>query len=315
MLARVANNLFWMGRYIERSEHIARYMHVNYFSSLDAPNELSRSRQFVLNSMLRMIGDPESPKGTELNEEEVLFKLALDHDHPYSIINNVKYTRENANSARDLISTDLYESINKFYHFVLKYPVDHFLKKGMYDFCINIIEMSSILRGKIRSTLLHDEVYAIILMGVNLERANQLIRIINSKYKDASISKGGYGDTFKNSFEWTTLLKSVESYDMMRRFYKKTPTSATTLEFLILNPNCPRSLMNSLNQIYRHIRVLDNSFRYNKNSTAFLVGRVRSEYQYKYIEEIEGNIEQFIDGMLKNLADIGTKMENEFFHY
>ncbi len=60
MLARVANNLFWMGRYIERSEHIARYMHVNYFSSLDAPNELSRSRQFVLNSMLRMIGDPEA---------------------------------------------------------------------------------------------------------------------------------------------------------------------------------------------------------------------------------------------------------------
>jgi len=265
--------------------------------------------------MLRMIGDPPAGEGEELKEEDVLFKLALDPSHPYSIINNVKYTRENANSARDLISTDLYESINKFYHFVLKYPVDHFIKKGLYDFSINIIEMSNILRGRIRSTLLHDEVYAIILLGVNLERANQLIRIINAKYQDALISKGSYGDTFSNSFEWTTLLKCVESYDMMRRFYKKTPTSLTTLEFLILNPNCPRSLMNSLNQIYRHIRILDNSFRYNKNSTAFLVGRVRSEYQYKYIEEIEGNIQQFIDGMFQNLADIGTKMENEFFHY
>ena len=58
MLARVANNLFWMGRYIERSEHIARYLNVNYFSSLDAPNELSQSRQFVLQSMLFMVGDP-----------------------------------------------------------------------------------------------------------------------------------------------------------------------------------------------------------------------------------------------------------------
>lgn len=315
MLARVANNLFWMGRYIERSEHIARYMHVNYFSSLDAPHELSRSRQFVLNSMLRMAGQPAEEDGKQLDEEEILFRLALDPENPFSIISNVKYTRENANSARDLISTELYESINKFYHFVLRYPVEHYKKKGLYDFSVNIIEMSSVLRGRIRSTLLHDEVYAIILLGVNLERANQLIRIINSKYQDALKARGSYGDTFTKSFEWTTLLKCLESYDMMRRHYKKTPTSLTTLEFLILNPNCPRSLMNCLNQIYGHIRVLDNSFRYNKNSTAFLVGRVRSEYQYKYIEEIEGNIEQFINGMLKNLADIGTKMENEFFHY
>ncbi|WP_297761652.1 alpha-E domain-containing protein [uncultured Muriicola sp.] len=315
MLARVANNLFWMGRYIERSEHIARYMHVNYFSSLDAPNELSRSRQFVLNSMLRMIGDPEAKENEVLNEEEVLFKLALDPAHPFSILSNVKYARENANSARDLISTDLYESINKFYHFVLKYPEQHFLKKGLYDFCINIIEMSSILRGRIRSTLLHDEVYAIIMLGVNLERANQLIRIINAKYHDALNAQGSYGDKFSKSFEWTTLLKCAESYDMMRRFYKKTPTSLTTLEFLILNPNCPRSMMNSFNQIYTHIRVLDNSFKYDKDSTAFLVGRVRAEYQYKYVEEIEGNIKEYIEAMLKNLADIGNKMENEFFHY
>ncbi len=315
MLARVANNLFWMGRYIERSEHIARYMHVNYFSSLDAPNELSRSRQFMLRSMLRMIGDPEPAADEELNEEEILHKLALDYAHPFSIINNVKYTRENANSARDLISTDLYESINKFYHFVMKYPVDVFKKRGLYDFCINIIEMSSILRGRIRSTLLHDEVYAIIMLGINLERANQLIRIINAKYYDALKAQGGYDDKFSKSFEWTTLLKCAESYDMMRRFYKKTPTSLTTLEFLILNPNCPRSMMNSLNQIYTHIRVLDNSFRYNKNSTAFLVGRVRAEYQYKYIEEIEGNIKEYIEDMMRNLAAIGNKMENEFFHY
>jgi hypothetical protein len=64
-----------------------------------------------------------------------------------------------------------------------------------------------------------------------------------------------------------------------------------------------------------HIRVLDNSFRYDKDSTAFLVGRVRAEYQYKYVEEIEGNIKEYIEAMLKNLADIGNKMENEFFHY
>lgn len=315
MLARVANNLFWMGRYIERSEHIARYLNVNYFSSLDAPNELSQSRQFVLRSMLFMVGTPEKDDDVILNEEEVLYKIALDPEYPFSILNNIKNARENANSARDLISTELYESINKFYHYIVNYPADVFVKNGLYDFTVNITEMSSVIRAKIRGTLLHDAIYAIILMGVNIERATQIIRIVNAKYNDALLARGSYGDKFNNSFEWTTLLKCAESYDMMRRHYKKTPTSISTLEFLILNPNCPRSVMNSLNQVYSHIKVLDTSKAYNKTSTAFLVGKVRSEYQYKVIEEIEGDIQTFIERILDSLADISDKMEKEFFNY
>lgn len=315
MLSRVANNLFWMGRYIERSEHIARYLNVNYFSSLDAPNQLSQSRQFVLRSMLFMVGDPEEDDSAELNEENVLYKIGLDTGFPFSIINNVKYARENANSARDVISTELYEAINKFYHFVLNYDAKSFTKSGLHDFTVNVAEMTAILRGKMRGTLLHDEIYSIIMMGVNIERATQIIRMINAKHHDAKKSKGSYGDTFGNSFEWTTLLKCAESYDMMRRFYKKTPTSISTLEFLILNPNCPRSVMNSLNQVYYHIKVLDPSKNYNKTSTAFLVGRVRAEYAYKYIEEIEEDIQMFIENILDNLTQIGQKMEKEFFNY
>jgi uncharacterized alpha-E superfamily protein len=315
MLARVANNLFWMGRYIERSEHTARYLNVNYFSSLDAPNELSQSRQFVLQSMLFMVGDPVKNESEVLNEEAVLHQIGLDPNFPFSIINNVKYARENANSARDLISTELYESINKFYHFVLNYPSEVFVKNGLHDFTVNVAEMSSILRGKIRGTLLHDEIYAIIMMGINMERATQIIRIINAKYNDALKAQGSYGDKFGNSFEWTTLLKCAESYDMMRRYYKKKPTSISTLEFLILNPNCPRSIMNSLNQVYDHIQVLDPNKRYNRNSTAFLVGKVRAEYQYKFIEEIEGDIQNFIENILNSLSEISQKMEKEFFDY
>ncbi len=315
MLARVANNLFWMGRYIERSEHIARYLNVNYFSSLDAPNAQSQNRQFVLQSMLFMVGEPVKNENELLDEEKVLYKIGLDPDFSFSILNNVKHARENANSARDLISTELYEAINKFYHFVLKYDPQVFVKNGLHDFTTNIAEMTAILRGKIRGTLLHDSVYAIILMGINIERATQIIRIINAKYHDALAAQGSYGDKFSNSFEWTTLLKCTESYDMMRRFYKKTPNSISTLEFLILNPNSPRSIMNSLNQVYKSVKILDPSKAYNKKSTAFLVGKVRAEYEYKYIEEIEPDIQAFINQILTSLTEISQKMEKEFFNY
>ncbi|MBU2901612.1 alpha-E domain-containing protein [Maribacter dokdonensis] len=315
MLARVANNLFWMGRYIERSEHVARYLNVNYFSSLDAPNLKSQDRQFVLRSMLFMVGDPEEDSEKFLKEEDVLYKIGLDPTYSSSIINNIKFARENANSARDLISTELYEAINKFYHFVVNYPKEIFVKNGLHDFTTQVAEMTDILRGKIRGTLLHDATYAIISMGINIERATQITRMINSKYNDALLSQGGENEKFSKSFEWTTLLKCAESYDMMRRFYKKTPTSITTLEFLILNPNCPRSVMNSLNQVNQHVKILNPEKRYNKNSTAFLIGRVRSEYEFKYIEEIDQDIKSFIENILESLVDISDKVDEEFFNY
>jgi uncharacterized alpha-E superfamily protein len=221
MLARVANNLFWMGRYIERAEHIARYLNVNYFNSLDAANDLSQSRQFVLRSMLFMAGEPVTDDTIVLKENEVLFDIALNTEKPYSIINCVKYARENANSARDLISTELYEAINKFYHFVMNYPTDFFVKKGLFEFTTNITESTDILRGKIRGTLLHDQVYAVIMMGINIERATQIIRIINTKYNDAKACRNHYNKQLSDLHEWTTLLKCAESYDMMRRYYKK----------------------------------------------------------------------------------------------
>lgn len=315
MLARVANNLFWMGRYIERSEHIARYLSVNYFSSLDAPNELSQSRQFVLKSMLFMVGQPVADDAAILNEEQVLYDIGLNPNNSFSIINNIKATRENANSARDLISTELYEAINKFYHFVLNYDPDVLIKKGLYDFTVNITESSSILRNKIRGSLLHDQIYAIIMLGINIERATQIIRIINTKYNDASKAKGSYGDQIAHSFEWSTLLKCAEAYDMMRRFYKKTPESISTLEFLILNPDCPRSVKNSLNQICDHIQVLDQSKHPQKNSTYFLVGKLRAKFQFMQVEEIEKDVKAFIDQILDDLFKISKRMEEEFFNY
>lgn len=315
MLARVANNLFWMGRYIERAEHIARYMNVNYFSSLDAPNQLSQSRQFVLRSMLFMVGDPVTDDSIKLEEEAVLYDIGLNPEKFYSILSSIKAARENANSSRDLISTELYESLNKFYHFVVNYPTDTFVKTNLYDFTVNVTEMIAVLRGKIRGTLLHDEVYAIIMMGVNIERAIQVTRIINTKYNDALLAKGSYGDTFAHSFEWTTLLKCAESYDMMRRLYKKSPTSTSTLEFLLLNGRCPRSFMNCINQVYKHILEIDKKVEYSKHSTAFMVGKIRAEFEFKQIEEIQEDIQGSLNMILNKMFKISENMEKEFFHY
>jgi uncharacterized alpha-E superfamily protein len=313
MLARVANNLFWMGRYIERAEHIARYMNVNYFSSLDAPNELSQSKQFVLRSMLFVADEEELKEEKDLKEQEVLFDIGLNPDKSYSILNAIQNAQQNANGARDLISSELYESINTLNRVVKNYDTGRFVKAGLFDFTTMITANVASLRTKIRGTLLHDEVYAIIMLGIYIERANQVIRIINSKYNDALIQKVAYGDSVTTSFEWTTLLKCVETYDMARRHYRKVPTSNTVLEFLILNPNCPRSIMNSLNSINTYICYLSKEERPHKDSAAFLIGKLKCEHEYTTIEDVQDDLKLFIEKLVDDLSLVGEKMDKDYF--
>jgi len=313
MLARLANNLFWMGRYIERSEHLARYLNVNYFSSLDAPNELSQSRQFVLRSIMFMSSNEIIDAKVKLKEEEVLFDVGLNIEKPYSIIQSFNLAHENARSSRDLISTELFESINRINHSIKNYNPETFVKNGLYDFTTMITKSTAEIRSKIKGTILHDEVYAIIMLGIYLERALQVTRIINSKCSDAAVEKNKYEDTEDGSHEWSTLLKCVYSYDMMRRFYKKTPNKSTTLEFLILNSDCPRSIKSSLNQIKKYIHILAKHQKVTNNSAAFLIGKLQSEFEYKLIEDIEENIEDFISDLINKLVVIGEKLDDNYF--
>jgi uncharacterized alpha-E superfamily protein len=313
MLARVANNLFWMGRYLERSEHIARYMNVNYFSSLDAPNELGQSRQFVLRSMLFVADEEELKDSKVLEEKQILYDIGLNPEKQFSIFSSIKNAQQNANGARDLISSELYESVNTLNRIVKNYDKDLFVKNGLYDFTTTITTNVASLRTKIRSTLLHDEVYAIIMLGIYIERANQVIRIINSKYNDALIEKVNSGASVTKSYEWTTLLKCVETYDMMRRYYRKIPTSHTVLDFLILNPVCPRSIMNSLNNIQHYIGFLSKEELPDKDTAAFLIGKLKCEHQYKTIEDVQGDLKGFIEKLVDDLFLVGEKMDKDYF--
>ena len=314
MLSRVANSLFWMGRYLERSEHVARYINVNYFSSLDAPNELSQSRQFVFHSMYSMVGDYDK-NAEEVQQEDVLYDICLNKDKPYSIFNNVSHMRNNASGVRDLISTELYESVNKFYHTITNFSKENLLQYELYAFTSEVIDSAGILRERIRGSLINNEVYSIIMLGVHLERAYQISRIITCKYIDAQVAQGSYGDKVDNSYEWSTLLKCVQSYDMMRRYYRKVPSGLNTLEFLILNPDCPRSITNSLNEIGKHIRKLNGLNKSMPDSAEFFIRKTKSQYEFMTIEDIENDIKGTIKNIGYSLNIIQSKLDKEYFYF
>jgi uncharacterized alpha-E superfamily protein len=312
MLSRVANNLYWMGRYIERAEHFARYSKQIYFSSLDAPILKTYDRNFVLESMLYMAGifDMEG-----MPEKDVLFKIGLDTSNTNSIISNITFARENARGARNAISTELWEAINKYYHLAINYPQEIYLTTGLYDFNQMILDQTSIVSSKIYGTLLHDGEWAIILIGMHIERALQIIRIINSKLHDIyKIEQAGI-PVNEMSFEWTTLLRCVESFDMNRKFYRTIPDREQVLEFLMLNPHCPRSISYSLNGIRRYEAKISRNESQDSNTINFKIGKLYEQYRYLSFDDYKDDIYGLLNSTQDKIIEIGAELEKKYLSF
>lgn len=312
MLSRVANNLYWMGRYIERAKHFALYSKEIYFSSLDAPIMKSYNRKFVLESMLYMTGIADMSVECE---KDVLFKIGLDTQNPNSIISIITTARENARGARNTISTDLWEAINKYYHLVHNYSVETYVSTGLYDLTQIILDQTSIVQGKISDTLLHDEEWAIILVGMYIERVIQIINIINSKLHDIyKIEQAGHVVT-EMSFEWTTMLRCAESIDMNQKIYRTIPNKEQVLEFMMLNPQCPRSIMHSLNGIKEYMERLRIKESHDSTTIGFKIGKLCGQYQYLTSKDYEHDIIGILNSTREKIMEISSELEIKYLSF
>ncbi len=312
MLSRVANNLYWMGRHIERADHLARYSKANYFSSLDAPILKTYDRKFVLESMLYMAGifDME-----DVNERDVLYKIGLDTKNSNSIVSNITSARENARGARNAISTDLWEAINKYYHLVINYPQEIYLTTGLFDFSQMISDQTSIVGSKIYATLLHDEEWAMILFGMYIERGLQIIRIINSKLNDIyKIEIAGNTET-EMSFEWSNLLRCVESFDMNRKFYRSIPNREQVLEFLLLNAACPRSVTYALNGVRRYEEKISRNENQDGNTINFKIRKLSEQFKYLSFDEFKDDVYKLLNSTQQKLMEIGSEFEKKYLSF
>lgn len=312
MLSRVANNLYWMGRYLERADHLARYSKATYFASLDAPILENFDRDFALESMLYMAGIFDMD---EIVERDVLYRIGIDSENPDSIVSNIAAARENARGARNVISTDLWEAINKYYFLVTNYPKESFLTTGLYEFTQLVADQTSIIASAIFGTMLHDGEYAVILVGMHIERIIQIIRIINAKLHDIyRIEQTGILEP-ELSFEWANLLKCLDSLDMSRKYYRSIPNRQEVFEFLLLNPNCPRSVSFSLRSLRRYEENISSNELNARNSISFGIRKLCSQYEYLTYDEFKDDVYGLLNNTLKKVTEIANNFEKKYLSF
>jgi len=310
MLARVADSLYWTGRYIERSEHLARYLKVQYFSILDAP--MSQNTDFVFKSILNMYGIKFDPE-LEVDEQEVLFEVGLSLTNNVSILSTIAAARENARSFRHLISTELWEVINQYYLFAKEYDPEFFKTRGLYDFTVNSTKHCAIVRSYLDHTVVHDEIWLFIKLGIRLERVIQIMRILQSKLSDIEALTKNNSNQALRQYQWTTTLKVLEGFDMHRRVNRKTLTQRSTFEFLVINPIFPRSIAYNFRKVDELVNKL--SLRYGSDSDlVFTVGKLANYFKYLEYSEIADDLPGFLDEALTKVYSLNDRIVANFFN-
>ncbi len=310
MLARVAYSLYWMGRYLERTEHLARFTKVQYFTSQDAP--FSQNLGFVLSSIANLAGMP-IDKVEKWDEQQLLYDVILSPDQPLSLLSNLTLARENGRSMRNAISSELWLMINRYYIFARDYDPYYFKTQGLFDFTTKAEEHCALIRGYVDATLTHDETWALIRLGIHLERAAQIARAISCKMYDIFRASNGENDSAMENYSYAILLKLLEAFDMNRKYYKAAPEKKNVIEFLVFNELSPRSIHFNLQQIRYFLKHLGTDNDTAQGQPKAMIKEMLSEFSKLDYEQVEGELQPFINKTLQSIYTIHAKIESLYF--
>ena len=310
MLARIANNLYWTGRYLERSEHLARYLSVQYQSMLDAP--MSQDRSFTLDSIQNMYG-LETADGEQLDERVVLERVGMSYETPLSIRSTIRAARENASALRHVIGTELWQSINAYYLYSNKQKPEYFVTHGLHEFTEKVVRHVAVIRSRIDDTLLHDDHWVLIKLGIHLERTAQVIRILSSKLHDIEVMASRGASPALRQYQGTVILKILEGFDMHQKLYRRVLTPKTTIDFLVVHPQFSRSLAYNMNVVLRLLERIEADHTNRKNDLLFRAGKLYSQFRYQEYEAVAHYIGDHLDRGLEEVYALHEAIAEQYF--
>jgi len=319
MLSRVANSLYWMSRYIERAENIARILDVNLQLLLDyrSLNGAQMREHWV--PIVQTTGDHDAfvARYPSATAEAVAEFMVFAQDNPNSLVSSVCQARENARTVRDQLAVETWEELNRLYLFVQSPRARQMWRDSPMDF-FNEIKASSLqLIGLSSATHIHNEGWWFSQAGRFIERADKTSRILDIRYH--SLPPRGLPSSVSqaDALGWTAILRSCSGWDAYKSIYGGEVHPRLVAEFLLLNEDFPRSIrfcVDALNDAFRHISgVAAGRF---SNDAEKLAGRLVAELQFSTIDEIfDRGLHSCLDDLQAKLNAIGDALFNAYiFH-
>jgi uncharacterized alpha-E superfamily protein len=311
MLSRVADSIYWMSRYVERAENVARFVDVNLQLMMDCPDDGGQQWEPLVFISGDQADFAKRYKGA--THENVLKFLAFDHENPNSIVSCLRSARHNARSVREIISSEMWLQLNKFYLMVNSVAEKGLALDELHDFFDEVKSASHLFNGIADATMTHGEGWHFCRLAKHLERADKTTRILDVKYFILLRSLNDIGTAW-DDIQWAAVLRSTSGFEMYRKDHGRI-TPKGVVDYLLLNRFFPRAvhhcLLRARESLYSITGTNAGSFKYSAEKR---IGQLCSEFSYVSVDEIiASGLHEYIDALQTKMNQVGTEVHENFF--
>jgi uncharacterized alpha-E superfamily protein len=309
MLSRIADSMYWMTRYVERTDGILRMLKINFITSLDRSSGEDFSWQPVL-KVFAYLPD-EQVEAFSHRSEDVLKYMITNKENPNSILNIIARARENARGMQDHITKETWECMNEFYHHVNSTDIEKAIEQdGQIVMLSALIERCLLFYGVVEVTMPRGEGWNYMNLGKFIERGIQTIDILDVKLNDMNYKL----DDSMDIPYYRNLLLSLSGYELYLKSYRTGLDSQNVVDMTLLNTNFPRSVLYCLVRLDRTMKAILGE---NTDATPQLqkrMGRLRSMVEFSDIESIsQKGLHPFLIDVKTNLYDFSNALSRTYF--
>ncbi len=306
MLSRVAERMYWAGRYLERVEAMARLVRTHTALLLDLP-ENSGSNWTQLLRIINAEADF-SERYTNVSERNVVTYLLADRTHSGSVLSSLAQLRENIRTSRDIVPREGWECVNEFY-LMVHGRIDRAgnQPKLRQDILVDCVQRCQRLSGLLAGTMSHGDGYNFMLIGGYLERADMTSRVVD--VAAATLATGNSKVVSHENTLWMSVLKSLSAYQMYRQYVRRRVTAPDVVKFLLSDSQFPRAVAWSLQQLRQGLQTLPSNGEALSIAEDLLTQSARSEPQAFSSEDLH----IFIDQLQLRLGDLHSAIDATWF--
>jgi uncharacterized alpha-E superfamily protein len=310
MLSRTADNLFWLTRYMERAETTARLLEVGSRIAL-IPSAAGYRNEW--DSLLRATGtaDGFAAKYDEPSQQNIEAYLFFDHDNPSSVASCIGRARENGRIVRTALTTQVWDALNTAFQELRGLERSRRATLELSRLTEWTMRHTAMLRGAIEATQLRGDGYDFMNLGYYVERADNTARLMDVKYY-VLLPRADFVGSGLDNYQWTTLLRALSAHRAFHWAYGGEVTASKIAHFLILNPQCPRALITTVQGLNAHLDRLTRAYR--RTSTAQAQARlVLAGLAECRVDDIfEEGLHEFLTRFIGDMAGVGIAIHDSY---
>jgi uncharacterized alpha-E superfamily protein len=311
MLSRTANHLYWMARYIERAENMARILDVT--SNMAMVPNAALSEAALWQPALEISGNADDFKErfSDYTASNVIHFLAMDPENPSSIYSALYSARENARAVRVAMTSETWENINALWLEFSQFEGKDLAVDGLREFCDWVKARSHLFRGVSFGTMLRDDAFQFLRLGTFIERADNTARLLDVKYhlllpKEEEV--GGAVDYY----EWSAVLRSVSAFQAYQKVFNDTIQPWRVAELLVLRQDMPRSLHACFTEITVILETLTTGRHVECRRIA---GEINASLKYGRMDHIfQNGLHEFLTEFIECNNQLGAEIQNSFLN-